>query len=69
MAEKVQALFRDNDQAILESADFGPSLVILKGVVDLHGGQVSLQNDPLAGCTFTIRLPIYQAETSSVVAA
>jgi signal transduction histidine kinase len=42
-------------------------LVILKGVIDLHGGQISLQNDPAAGCTFTIHLPVYQAETSSVV--
>lgn len=60
MAEKVQALLRDNDQAILDAADYGPSLVILKGVIDLHGGQVSLQNDPLEGCTFTMRLPVYR---------
>jgi two-component system sensor histidine kinase/response regulator len=69
VAAQVQALLGSNDQAILESADYGPSLVILKGVVDLHGGQISLQNDPAAGCTFTIRLPVYQPETSSMVAA
>lgn len=61
VAEKVQALLSENDQAILESADYGPALVIVKGVIDLHGGRIGLNNDPAEGCTFTISLPVSKA--------
>jgi signal transduction histidine kinase len=36
----------------------GLGLTIAKGVVDLHGGHISVRNRPEGGCEFTVRLPL-----------
>ncbi len=39
----------------------GLGLEIAQGVAELHGGRISVQNQPDGGCEFTVRLPIPQS--------
>jgi two-component system, sensor histidine kinase and response regulator len=51
------ALFHNNDAVALELGDAGPSLAIVKGIVDLHEGWVTVENRAGAGCQFRLVLP------------
>jgi len=42
----------------------GLGLAISRGLVEAHGGAVTVENRP-GGCSFTVRLPILQAESRS----
>lgn len=42
----------------------GLGLAIAQGIAELHGGQISAQNNPDAGCTFTVDLPAVQDSES-----
>jgi two-component system sensor histidine kinase KdpD len=35
----------------------GFGLAILKRIVDLHGGNIWIDNNPEGGCVFRVRLP------------
>jgi two-component system, sensor histidine kinase and response regulator len=56
------ALFHYNDPSALELAEAGPSLAIVKGIVDLHEGWVTLENRGEMGCQLSLALPTCQTE-------
>jgi two-component system, sensor histidine kinase and response regulator len=56
-AAEIAALFGGNDQTALHKVGYGPGLTIVKGIVDLHGGRVQLDNQPDCYARFTLILP------------
>ena len=44
----------------------GLGLSIVKGIVDAHGGSVTVQSTPGAGSTFVLHLPVYEGEASPI---
>lgn len=50
-------LASDIDNVVQHSIDLGPNLSIAKGYIDLHEGEITLENDGDRGCRFTIALP------------
>jgi len=44
----------------------GLGLSIVKGIVDAHGGNVTVQSAPGAGSTFVLHLPVYEGESSPI---
>lgn len=42
----------------------GLGLSIVKSIVDMHGGQVCIENNPATGCCFTVTLPAMKAPFS-----
>lgn len=55
-----QALLDSNELAVLQLPDYGPALMIAKGIVDLHGGQFTIEATAGPGCALTVTLPVYQ---------
>jgi K+-sensing histidine kinase KdpD len=53
------ALLDNNDAGALELGDAGPSLAIVKGIVDLHEGRVTVENRADSGCRFRLVLPAH----------
>jgi signal transduction histidine kinase len=45
-----------------EYAGTGMGLAICRKIVDRHGGTIQAQSEPGEGTTFTIRVPVHQAE-------
>lgn len=43
---------------ILDRVEFGPSLMVVKGIMRLHGGQVIARNDPQAGASLSLVFPL-----------
>lgn len=60
----INTLFEHNDQQLLRQSVYGPSLAIVKGLTDLHNGQVKLDQDE-SGCTISICFPIVHDQTES----
>ncbi|MCL4871641.1 MAG: response regulator [Anaerolineae bacterium] len=54
----IQALFRHNDQQLFREMEYGPNLTIVKGLVDLHNGQIELEQTP-GSCQLSLQLPIW----------
>ena len=47
----------------------GLGLSIVKGIVDAHGGSVTVQSTPGAGSSFVLHLPVYEGEASPIAQA
>jgi signal transduction histidine kinase len=50
--------FRQVDRARMEQQGSGVGLTIVRGLVQLYGGEVSVASTPGGGSTFTVRLPL-----------
>jgi two-component system, sensor histidine kinase and response regulator len=61
-AEQVIGLFADDDRAALQAIEYGPALTIAKGIAELHGGYLRLENEPDRYCKIALTLPIYVPE-------
>jgi signal transduction histidine kinase len=59
-AEQVNNLFAQEDVNDLELSEHDPDLVIIKGIIVLHSGQIWIDNRPGLRARFVISLPIYQ---------
>lgn len=55
-------MFHQIDRETYEQQGSGVGLAISKGVVDLHGGEISVVSQPSKGSTFSIWLPPYGKE-------
>jgi len=55
--ETRQQLFTEHEQVGSDRSGFGLGLAICRQAVEAHGGAVTVQNRPGAGCTFVIALP------------
>jgi signal transduction histidine kinase len=54
--------FRQIDREQMEQQGTGIGLAIAQGLIDLHGGEITVESNPGAGSTFTIRLPAHPAK-------
>ncbi len=60
--DRIFKSFYQIDREVYEDQGAGAGLAIVKGVVQLHGGRVSVQSAVGQGSTFTICIPIAQQE-------
>ncbi len=60
--EQINHLFAQEDVHELELSEHDPDLVITKGIIVLHSGQIRIENQPGLKAQFVISLPIYQTE-------
>ncbi|MFN8375498.1 MAG: hybrid sensor histidine kinase/response regulator [Anaerolineae bacterium] len=59
--DEIWDTFNQAEREIFEDQGTGSGLAIVRGVVALHGGQVTLQSERGVGSTFTIVLPVAPA--------
>ncbi|MEW5987931.1 MAG: response regulator [Chloroflexota bacterium] len=57
---RIQALLDHGDQGVLQLADYGTVLMIAKGIVDLHGGRLTVEQPGGRGCALIVTLPAHQ---------
>ena len=50
--------FQQVDRSRMEQQGTGVGLTIVKGLVEIYGGRISLESTPGAGSTFSVWLPI-----------
>jgi PAS domain S-box-containing protein len=58
---KIFESFRRATTSEGKSKGWGLGLSLVKGVIEAHGGQISVQSDPASGTIFSFQLPIHQA--------
>lgn len=58
--EQINHLFAREDVNDLELSEHDPDLVIIKGIIVLHGGHIRIDNLPGRSARFIISLPVYQ---------
>jgi light-regulated signal transduction histidine kinase (bacteriophytochrome) len=57
--EQINRLFALNSVNGLELSDYDPDLVVTKGIIDLHGGQIRIESKSGKSSRFVISLPVY----------
>ncbi|HUZ78927.1 MAG TPA: ATP-binding protein [Chloroflexota bacterium] len=57
-----EKFYRVGDSLTQQQQGSGLGLAIVRSLVELHGGEVSVQSEPGQGATFSIRLPVYENE-------
>jgi two-component system phosphate regulon sensor histidine kinase PhoR len=53
-----ERFFREEEPRSVRAAETGLRLMIVKGIVELHGGRVAVESEGGLGSAFTIRLPL-----------
>lgn len=53
-----ERFFRSNREVVQEAGGSGLGLTIAKSMVELHGGEISVQSEYNVGTTFTVSLPL-----------
>jgi len=61
-AEHLSRIFEPFFTTKQEGAGVGLGLAVVYGIVDRHHGRIDVQSEPEAGTTFTVRLPLHQAQ-------
>jgi signal transduction histidine kinase len=62
-----EAFYRGGEAQSRQIRGNGLGLSIVKGIVEAHGGRVTVQSTLGSGSTFVVALPAYQGEESTVV--
>jgi signal transduction histidine kinase len=57
--EQISRLFALDNVNGLELSDYDPDLVVTKGIIDLHSGQIRIESRPGKSSRFVISLPVY----------
>jgi signal transduction histidine kinase len=58
--EQIKHLFSMNNVNGLDLSEHDPDLVVTKGIIDLHGGQIRIENKSGRSSSFIISLPVYE---------
>ena len=58
---RVNAVLANKELPMVDLSQFDPGLAIIRGIIDLHGGWVRLE-DVDDGCMFSIGLPASESE-------
>jgi DNA-binding response OmpR family regulator len=56
--EQIFELFYQHNRQELEQQGAGAGLTIARGLAELHGGQIDVMSDAIAGTIFTVKLPL-----------
>ena len=59
-----EAFYRGAEAQSRQIQGNGLGLSIVKGIVEAHGGRISVQSAPGAGSTFVVHLPVFEPEAS-----
>ena len=57
-----ERFFRGEEPRTMQMSGTGLGLAIVKEIVELHGGQVTVESEREVGTTFTVRLPLVEGE-------
>ena len=52
---------------MISDDDSGMSLFFVKAIVEMHGGNITAENNPSGGSIFTINLPVDEAKAEEAV--
>jgi signal transduction histidine kinase len=57
-----ERFFRGEEPRTMQMSGTGLGLAIVKEIVELHGGQVTVESEREVGTTFTVRLPLVEGK-------